>query len=115
MLQGPFDVMDAGRMAVVADPEGAVFCVWEAKENIGAKVVNEHGALNFNGLATRDPAAAEAFYGAVFGWKLLDDPGGHLLDAPGLRRPPRGEPRRDCASRWSRWARPTGSSTSSPR
>ena len=96
VFQGPFDVMDAGRMAVVADPEGAVFCVWEAKENIGAKVVNENGALNFNGLATRDPKAAEAFYGAVFGWNLLDIPAGkfwmlpvygdHLEEsAPGLR------------------------------
>lgn len=67
----PFDVMDAGRMAVVADPEGAMFCLWQAKENIGAKVVNEHGALNFNGLATRDAEAAERFYNAVFGWKIL--------------------------------------------
>ena len=55
VFMDPFDVMDAGRMAVVADPEGAMFCLWQAKENIGAKVVNEHGALNFNGLATRDP------------------------------------------------------------
>ena len=40
-LMEPFDVMDAGRMAVFADPEGAVFCVWQAKENKGAQVVNE--------------------------------------------------------------------------
>jgi predicted enzyme related to lactoylglutathione lyase len=66
-----FDVMDAGRMAVVADPEGAMFCLWQAKDNVGATIVNEHGALNFNGLATRDADAAEAFYSAVFGWKLL--------------------------------------------
>ncbi|HEY3674138.1 MAG TPA: VOC family protein [Acidimicrobiia bacterium] len=83
VFQGPFDVMDAGRMAVVADPEGAVFCVWEAKENVGANVVNEHGALNFNGLATRDPKAAEAFYGAVFGWKFLDLPAGKFWMLPG--------------------------------
>jgi hypothetical protein len=69
-------------MAVVADPEGAVFCVWEAKANIGATVVNENGALNFNGLATRGPAAAEAFYGAVFGWKLLSIPAGKFWMLP---------------------------------
>ena len=46
----PFDVMDAGRMAVFTDPEGAVFCVWQAKEHKGAQIVNEHGSLNFNGL-----------------------------------------------------------------
>jgi hypothetical protein len=66
-----FDVGNAGRMAVLIDPEGAVFCVWQPKDNKGATVVNEHGALNFNNLATRDPEAAQDFYGAVFGWKIL--------------------------------------------
>src|SRR5215472_8650816 len=46
VVQPPFDVMDAGRMAVLADPEGAVFSVWEARGHKGAKIVNEHGALN---------------------------------------------------------------------
>ena len=79
----PFDVMDAGRMAVLSDPEGAVFCAWEAKNNKGAQVVNEHGSLNFNGLATRDPEAAKAFYGAVFGWTVLDLPAGFMWTLPG--------------------------------
>src|SRR3954447_21325354 len=70
VLSEPFDVMDAGRMAIVADPEGAAFCLWQAKRHRGARVVNEPGALNFNGLTTRDPERAAAFYGAVFGWKL---------------------------------------------
>jgi predicted enzyme related to lactoylglutathione lyase len=68
----PFDVMESGRMAVVSDPEGAVFCVWQAKQHKGAQVVNEHGAVNFNNLGTRDPEAAKRFYGAVFGWETLD-------------------------------------------
>jgi predicted enzyme related to lactoylglutathione lyase len=83
VFSDPFDVMDAGRMAVCADPEGAVFCVWEAKAHFGAAVVNENGALNFNGLATRDPQAAEAFYGAVFGWKLLSIQAGPMWMLPG--------------------------------
>jgi predicted enzyme related to lactoylglutathione lyase len=70
-LSEPFDVMQAGRMAVFADPEGAVFCVWQPKEHTGARIINEHGALNFNGLATGDVEAAKAFYGAVFGWRVL--------------------------------------------
>ena len=45
--------------------------------------MNEHGALNFNGLATRDQAAAEAFYGAVFGWKILRLPSGPMWTLPG--------------------------------
>ena len=72
----PFDVMDSGRMAVFADPEGAVFCVWQAKEHKGAQIVNEHGSLNFNVLNTRDAAAAKPFYKAVFGWEVLELPGG---------------------------------------
>jgi predicted enzyme related to lactoylglutathione lyase len=72
----PFDVMNAGRMAVFTDPEGAAFCVWQAKEHKGARIVNEPGALNFNGLNTRDPEGAKPFYGALFGWETLRMPGG---------------------------------------
>ena len=79
----PFDVMDSGRMAVLTDPEGAAFCLWQAKEHKGAKVINEHGSLNFNGLATRDPDSAKAFYGAVFGWKTLTMPAGVMWTLPG--------------------------------
>ena len=75
-LMEPFDVMDAGRMAVFADPEGAVFCVWQAKGNKGLQVVNEHGSLNFNGLNTRDVEGAKRFYGSVFGWTTLALGGG---------------------------------------
>lgn len=68
----PFDVMDAGRMAMLADPEGAVFCVWQAARHKGARVVNEHGALTFNVLHSRDLEAAATFYGQVFGWEKLN-------------------------------------------
>jgi predicted enzyme related to lactoylglutathione lyase len=72
VLVEPFDVMDAGRMAVCADPEGAVFCLWEPQKHRGAEIVNEPGSLNFNVLNTRDQESAAAFYGAVFGWEILD-------------------------------------------
>jgi predicted enzyme related to lactoylglutathione lyase len=71
VLTEPFDVMEAGRMAVFTDPEGAAFCVWQAKQHKGARIVNEPGTLNFNGLNTRDAEGAAAFYGAVFGWEPL--------------------------------------------
>jgi uncharacterized protein len=83
VLTEPFDVMEAGRMAVFTDPEGAVFCVWQAKQSKGARIVNEHGSLNFNGLATRDPEGAKAFYGAVFGWETLALPAGVMWTLPG--------------------------------
>src|SRR5438093_719404 len=67
VLSEPFDVFDAGRMGVFADPEGAVFCVWQPGSHRGSAAVNEHGAVNFNNLHTDDAGAARAFYGAVFG------------------------------------------------
>ena len=79
VLTEPFDVMSAGRMAVCADPEGAAFCAWQAKEHRGARIVNEPGSLNFNDLNTRDPEGAKAFYGSVFGWKTLGLDGGFAM------------------------------------
>jgi predicted enzyme related to lactoylglutathione lyase len=79
----PFEVPEAGRMAVILDPEGAAFCIWQSRGHKGAKVVNEHGSVNFNGLATRDPEGARAFYGAVFGWKTLELPSGIAWTLPG--------------------------------
>jgi predicted enzyme related to lactoylglutathione lyase len=79
----PFDVMDAGRMAVLTDPEGVAFCIWQARAHQGAKVVNEHGSLNFNTLDTRDLKGAKAFYGAVFGWQTLALPSGVMWTLPG--------------------------------
>jgi predicted enzyme related to lactoylglutathione lyase len=75
-LMEPFDVMDSGRMALIADPEGAAFCVWQARQHRGAQIVNEPGSLNFNGLNTRDVAGAKRFYGSVFGWQTLGLEGG---------------------------------------
>jgi predicted enzyme related to lactoylglutathione lyase len=76
VVKEPFDVMDAGRMAVFTDPEGAVFCVWQAGQHRGARVVNEPGSVNFNDLHTRDVEGAKAFYGSVFGWETLGMGGG---------------------------------------
>jgi len=83
VITGPFDVMDAGRMAVFTDPEGAAFCVWQANRHRGARVVNEHGSLNFNNLNTRDPERAGAFYGSVFGWEPQLDAAGGFWRRPG--------------------------------
>ena len=84
VLTDPFDVMDAGRMAVFTDPEGAAFCVWQAKEHRGARIVNEPGSLNFNGLNTRDPESAKLFYGSLFGWETLGlDGGAEMWRLPG--------------------------------
>ncbi|MFD3874881.1 VOC family protein [Streptomyces sp. NPDC058623] len=65
VMMGPMGVMDLGRMAVVADPTGAVVGLWEPGTFDGAGIVNEHGALIWNELTTVDVAAAAAFYASV--------------------------------------------------
>jgi predicted enzyme related to lactoylglutathione lyase len=84
VVMEPFDVMDAGRMAVFTDSEGAAFCVWQAKEHRGARIVNEASSLNFNGLNTRNVEGAKSFYGSVFGWQTLAlDGGAEMWTLPG--------------------------------
>ena len=63
-----FDVLDAGRMAVVADPTGAVFNLWQAKNSIGAQLVNEPGTFSWNELLTPDVPKAAEFYNKLLGW-----------------------------------------------
>ena len=70
-LMEPADISDAGRLAVIADPEGAVVGAWQAGTTIGAHLVNEPGTWNFSELNTRDPEGAAAFYAAVFGWEMV--------------------------------------------
>jgi uncharacterized protein len=64
----PFDVLDAGRMALVQDPQGAMFSVWQPARHIGAQLVNGVGALSWNDLVTPDPETAAGFYRDMFGW-----------------------------------------------
>jgi uncharacterized protein len=76
LMAEPFDVMEAGRMAVIQDPTGAVFSVWEPHGSIGATFVNGPGALTLNQLNTSDPEAAGRFYEGLFGWRTEEMPGG---------------------------------------
>lgn len=72
---GPaFDVMDAGRMAVVQDPTGSVFCVWQKNKNAGIGIAQVNGTLCWADLSTPDPKRASDFYSGLFGWQLITDP-----------------------------------------
>jgi uncharacterized protein len=77
IFEEPFDVMGLGRMAVFADPGGAVLCAWEPQAHIGAGLVNDVGCMGWNELQTRDSGAAGDFYSAVFGWETepIEDDG----------------------------------------
>jgi hypothetical protein len=70
VVKEPFDVMDVGRMSVIKDPTGAVFCLWKAKRHIGAGVLHDPGSITWNELFTTDVDRAGKFYAATLGWTL---------------------------------------------
>lgn len=81
----PFDAPPAGRMAVLSDPEGALFCVWEPGDRHGAQVVNQASAWAMSALSSREPESAKTFYRAVFGWESeAFAPGAELFRLPGF-------------------------------
>ena len=87
----PFDIFDSGRMAFVADPQGAAFGLWQPNQHLGTRVDNEHGAINFNDLHTDRHRGRQGVLRR--GVRLGDARHGRRqlhLDAEGVRRPPRG-------------------------
>jgi predicted enzyme related to lactoylglutathione lyase len=65
-----FDIMDAGRMSVVHDPNGAQLDVWEPKKMLGTDAdTSEHGAPSWFDTMTTDVDRAASFYAGLFGWK----------------------------------------------
>jgi uncharacterized protein len=83
IVKEPFDALDGGRIAIVADPAGAVLGIWQPGAHRGAQLVNEPGAWSMSGLYTRDPEGAPDFYREVFGWNAetmdIGDGGGFAL------------------------------------
>jgi predicted enzyme related to lactoylglutathione lyase len=71
----PFDVMEFGRMAVLVDPAGAHFSIWQPKIHPGSGIQGVPGTLCWADLMTPDPAGVAKFYSQVFGWKI--EPGEH--------------------------------------
>ncbi|HYN17646.1 MAG TPA: VOC family protein [Actinomycetes bacterium] len=87
VVMEPMEVMDQGVMAIVKDPVGAQFGLWQGGAHIGCEVVNEPGSLLRNDLVTPDPGPARAFYTAVFDFTFLRRPDGHevggIMGIPG--------------------------------
>jgi len=69
LIGPPFTSPAGGRMAVVADPDGTGFCLWQPGGHHGAQLVNEPGAWAMSSLHTPDLETSRRFYGAVFGWQ----------------------------------------------
>lgn len=76
VIMEPFDVMEHGRMAVITDPQGATFCVWQAKAHCGITVYGENNSLGWTQLNAKDTGVAKKFYTELIGWKAQDDPMG---------------------------------------
>ncbi|MFI5178109.1 MAG: VOC family protein [Vicinamibacterales bacterium] len=71
VLAQPFDVMESGRMAILADPTGATLAIWEPRRHHGTGIVHADGTAVWADLNTPDPAKAAAFYRDLFGWKIV--------------------------------------------
>ena len=77
VVMPPMDVMDQGRMALVAGPDGAVVGVWQPNQHDGATLFDAPGAVTWNELQSRDLAASRQFLTEVFGWQWEpQNPGG---------------------------------------
>lgn len=87
VVMEPTDIGNQGRMALIRDPVGAQFGLWQGGAHIGCQVVNEPNALVRNDLVTADAAAAREFYAAVFGFTLDGNDDLPDLDFTFLRRP----------------------------
>jgi predicted enzyme related to lactoylglutathione lyase len=78
VLFPPMDVMGQGTMAILADPAGAPFGIWQPGQTKGVDVAGEPGSLCWVELYTPDEAAAAAFYRATLGLETsaVSFPGG---------------------------------------
>src|SRR5829696_8342711 len=77
VFREPFDVLDAGRVAAISDPTGAIVSLWQPRSRIGATLVNDVGALCWNELATPDVERAKSFFAELLGWEYDTDDSGY--------------------------------------
>ncbi len=68
----PTNVLRVGRIAVGADPAGAAYGLWQAKERTGTDLVDEPGALCWAESMSRDYDASTRFYSDVIGYRLQE-------------------------------------------
>jgi uncharacterized protein len=86
VMAEPLDVMEAGRMAVLRDPTGALLHLWQARGQIGAGRVNDPGCMCWNELATPEPDRAGTFFGELLSWTAQTDESGYaVIELDGAR------------------------------
>jgi uncharacterized protein len=86
VFREPFDALDAGRVAAIRDPAGAIVSLWQPRSMAGAELVNDVGAWCWNELATTDVERARTFYGGLFGWEYEADSDGYTTIVNAGRR-----------------------------
>jgi predicted enzyme related to lactoylglutathione lyase len=69
----PEDIPTVGRFAVLADPQGAAFCVFKPSQAMTLHDLSKEGEFCWNELMTTDSGAALRFYSELFGWKVLEE------------------------------------------
>jgi uncharacterized protein len=85
VFREPFDVLDAGRVAAIRDPSGAILSLWQPGARSGAALVNDVGAWCWNELATSDVERVKPFYRDLFGWEYEGGEGYTLISHAGRR------------------------------
>jgi predicted enzyme related to lactoylglutathione lyase len=83
LKSAPADTGLGGVQAVLADPEGVEFHIWQALQRPGAQAVNGPGGWNFSDLHTTDAGAAATFYTKAFGWQFDNLGFGTMIRCPG--------------------------------
>ncbi len=71
--KGPWDIAEGGRIAIVADPQGAIFAIYANPKSTGAGAAPKLGHASWHELATSDFAGAFLFYQSLFGWHVVND------------------------------------------
>ncbi|MDP2562615.1 VOC family protein [Psychrobium sp. 1_MG-2023] len=69
---GPHNVMNAGRMAVIHEPDGAYFAIWQGQENAGIELRDVNNTLCWSELASKDSAKSKTFYHDLLNWQYTD-------------------------------------------
>ena len=72
VIAEPADRLGLAMTSICADPDGAVFGLWQPGSIRGAGAVNAPGTWNFSELNTDDIEGATRFYGSVFGWEVSE-------------------------------------------
>lgn len=72
IIAGPHNVSTAGRMAIIHQPQGAVFAIWQGVEVPGLGLRDVNNTLCWNELATKSALDSKAFYHNLFQWECID-------------------------------------------